>query len=239
MSRPKVPKLLSLIYVHNPFYLISTCLFVYGLKLLFRSGDTSVLFAPGSVAYMEPWGLMTSLAGITVLMAVTAILIVRFGKVWEDARSLLLIVLLMLLAISVSFDELITLLSDRDNARGHLIQMFTAGVLFAIGLGEFLIGGLPIRLTTGYRLPLYGFLALFFLWPALLLREMTHFDVQTTRWLIAAFPVMAGVLTLILIPAVRMGATTVTDNGTPWSWPLFRGRRLCLSLWRCASDRIH
>ena len=54
MSRPKVPKLLSLIYVHNPFYLISTCLFVYGLKLLFRSGDTSVLFAPGSVSYMEP-----------------------------------------------------------------------------------------------------------------------------------------------------------------------------------------
>ena len=221
MSRPKVPKLLSLIYVHNPFYLISTCLFVYGLKLLFRSGDTSVLFAPGSVAYMEPWGLMTSLAGITVLMAVTAILIVRFGKVWEDARSLLLIVLLMLLAISVSFDELITLLSDGDSARGSLYQMFAVGVLFALGLAEFLIRGLPIRLIAGYRLPLYGFLALFFLWPALLLREMTHFDVQTTRWLIAAFPLMAGILTMTLIPAIRRGATAVADNGTPWNWPLF------------------
>lgn len=164
---------------------------------------------------------MTSLAGITVLMAVTAILIVRFGKVWEDARSLLLIVLLMLLAISVSFDELITLLSDGDSARGSLYQMFAVGVLFALGLAEFLIRGLPIRLIAGYRLPLYGFLTLFFLWPALLLREMTHFDVQTTRWLIAAFPLMAGILTMTLIPAIRRGATAVADNGTPWSWPLF------------------
>jgi len=221
MSRSKVPKLLSLIYVHNPFYLISTCLFVYGLKLLFRSGDPSVLFAPGSVGYMEPWGLMASLAGITVLMAVTAILIVRFGKVWEDARSLLLIVLLMLLAISVSFDELITLLSDRDNARGYLYQMFVAGVLFAVGLAEFLIRGLPIRLTAGYRLPLYGFLTMFFLWPALLLREVTQFEVETTRWLIAAFPLMAGVLTLTLMPAIHRGATAVANNGTPWNWPLF------------------
>ncbi|MEO2013851.1 MAG: hypothetical protein ABGZ53_05715 [Fuerstiella sp.] len=221
MSRSQMPKLLSLIYVHNPFYLISTCLFVYGLKLLFRSGNTSVLFAPGSVAYMEPWGLMASLAGITVLMAVTAILIVRFGKVWEDARSLLLIVLFMLLAISVSFDELITLLSDRDNGRGHLYQMLVAGVLFSVGLAEFLIRGLPIRLTAGYRLPLYGFLTLFFLWPALLLRELTLFEVQTTRWLIAAFPLVAGLLTIALIPAIRKGAAAVANNGTPWNWPLF------------------
>ena len=70
MSRSQSRGLLSLIYVHNPFYLISACLFVYGLKLLFRAGNTSVLFERGSVAYMEPWGLMSSFAGITLLMTV-------------------------------------------------------------------------------------------------------------------------------------------------------------------------
>ena len=101
-SRSNSRNVLSLIYFHNPFYLISTTLFVYGLKLLFRDGNSSVLFEQGTVTYMQPWSLLASLAGVTVLMAVTAVLIVRCGKVWEDARSLVLIVLLMLLAIAVS-----------------------------------------------------------------------------------------------------------------------------------------
>ncbi|MEZ6131416.1 MAG: hypothetical protein R3C59_22300 [Planctomycetaceae bacterium] len=220
MSRSKVPKLLSLIYFHNPFYLISACLFVYGLKLLYREGDASVLFQRGSVEYIEPWGLLASLAGVTVLMALTAILIVRFGKVWEDARSLILIVLLMLLAISVSMDELINVLSDKDNSLRHLIVMFGLGASFAVVIGEVLMQGLPIRLPPGYRLPLYGFLALFFLWPVMLLREVTGLEALSTRWLIVAFPLMSGLLTLTLIPAVRKGASAVANNGTPWKWPL-------------------
>lgn len=221
MSRSKVPKLLSLLYVHNPFYLISACLFVYGLKLLFRTGASSVLFERGSVGYMEPWGLMSSFAGVTLLMAITAILIVRFGEVWEDARSLVLIVLLMLLAISVSFDEIVNVLSDRDNSRQHLFLMFAAGVTFAIGVGELLIRGLGLRLSAGYRLPLHGFLLLFFLWPAMLLTEFTGLTQETTRWIIAAFPLIAAGLTLMLIPAIRRGREATASNGTPWSWPLY------------------
>jgi hypothetical protein len=221
MSRSKVPKLLSLLYVHNPFYLISACLFVFGLKLLFRAGDSSVLFQRGSVAYIEPWGLLGSLAGITILMAVTAILIVRLGKVWEDARSVVLIVLLMLLAISVSSDELVNVLSDKDNSMRHLAMMFGLGTSFALLIGELLIRGLPIRLPAGYRLPLYGFLILFFAWPAILLPEVTSLSMANTRWLIAAFPLLSGVLTLTLIPAIRKGSAAVKDNGTPWGWPLF------------------
>ncbi len=221
MSRSRVPKLLSLLYNHNPFYLISACLFVYGLKLLFRAGDSAVLFQRGSVAYMEPWGLMASLAGVTVLMAVTAVLVVRLGRVWEDARSLVLTVLLMLLAISVSFDEIITLLSDRDNSRQHLFMMFGVGLCFAVGLCELLVRGLGLRLLLSYRLPLYGFMVLFFAWPGLLLPELTHFTDTQTRWLIVAFPVVAAGMTLTLIPAVRRGSTAVANNGTPWTWPLF------------------
>lgn len=221
MSRSKVPKLLSLLYVHNPFYLISACLFVFGLKLLFRAGDTSVLFQRGSVAYIEPWGLLGALAGITILMAVTAILIVRLGKVWEDARSLVLIVLLMLLAISISSDELVNVLSDKENSLRHLAMLFGLGTSFALLIGELLIRGLPIRLPGCYRVPLYGFLILFFTWPAILLPEVTSLSMPTTRWLIVAFPLLAGVLTLTLIPAVRQGSAAVKQNGTPWGWPLF------------------
>jgi len=220
MSRSRMPKLLSMVYVHNPFYLISACLFVFGLKLLFRNGDSSVLFQRGSVGYIEPWGLLGSLAGITLLMAVTAILIVRFGKVWDDARSLILIVLLMLLAIAVSMDELANVLSENESVR-HLVLLFTLGTSFAIGIGELVIRGLGIRLSAGYRLPLYGFMVLFFTWPAALLREVTLLDADLTRWLIAAFPTAAGLLTLTLIPAIRRGSSAVSNNGTPWKWPSF------------------
>ena len=221
MPRSKVPGIVSLIYTQNPFYLISACLFVYGLKLLFRSGDSAMLFQRGAVAYMEPWGLMSSFAAVTVLMAVTAILVVRLGKVWEDARSLVLIVLLMLLAISVSLDELLTLLSDSDHSRQHLYVTFLTAVSFAIGICEVLIRCLRIQFRAVLRLPLYGFILLFFLWPGLLLTEVTSFSQSMTRILIAVFPTAAGGLTLCLLPAVRRGSAAVRNNGTPWAWPLF------------------
>lgn len=221
MARNESRGCLSVLYFHNPFYLISTCLFVYGLKLLFRSGNTNVFFESGSVAYMEPWGLMAGLAGVTILMCVTAILIVRFGKVWEDARSLVLIVLLMILAISVSFDELINVLSDRDNSRRHLFTMFWVSLVFAIAVTELLLRGLRVRLTAAYRLPLFGFMLLFFLWPLGLLTEVTGFTAEQTRWLIIGFPCAASVLTMSLVPAIQQGSAAVKDNGTPWSWPLF------------------
>jgi hypothetical protein len=219
MSRKQVPTLVRLLYTHNPFYLISACLFIYGLKLLFRSGTSTVLFQRGSVAYMEPWGLMASFAGVTLLMAVTGVLVVHFGKVWEDARSLVLIVLLMLLAMAVSFDELINSLSDADNDRRHFYLMLGVGTGFALAISELMIRGLKLRLPFGYRLPLYSFLVLFFLWPALLLPELTGFTMEQTRWLIVAFPSVAAFVTMMLIPAVRKGADHVKDNGTPWNWP--------------------
>jgi len=81
MSQCRVPWLVRLLYTHNPFYLISACLFTYGLKLLFRVGDSAVLFQQGTVGYMQPVGLMGSLLAVTLLMATTAVLIVRLGHV--------------------------------------------------------------------------------------------------------------------------------------------------------------
>ena len=221
MSRFRLPPVISLLYTHNPFYLISACLFVYGLKLLFRVGDQAILFQRGAVGYIEPWGLLGSLAAVTVLMSVTAVLVVRLGKVWEDARSLLLIVLLMLVAISVSLDELVHLLTGYEDSWRRLIAAFGIGTGFALGVAEILLRSLRIRLNAAYRIPLYAFLTLFFLWPAVLLPELTSFSTATTRWLIAAFPAVAGLLTLSLLPAVWQGSVAVQENGTPWKWPLF------------------
>jgi hypothetical protein len=118
MSAWRIPRIAKFLYNHKPFCLISACLFVYGLQAVFRPGEVDLLFNRFEVAYIDPWFLMLGLCRVTLLMGVTAYLIVRFGKVWDDARSLVLVLLLMFLAIFVSFDEIVTLASwDNDSVR--------------------------------------------------------------------------------------------------------------------------
>jgi|GEM_PF-4470557 len=125
----------------------------------------------------------------------------------------------MLLAISVSFDELLMTASELDDGLLRTLTMMLAGVLAAIGITETLIRGLRVRFAWSWRSPLYLLLALFFLWPVLLLREIMPWSEQTIRWLIAGFPTVAGLIALLLIPGIRQGSTSVRDNGTPWRWP--------------------
>ena len=219
MSQCRVPWLIRLLYTHNPFYLISACLFIYGLKLLFRAGNAAVLFQRGTVEYMSPTGLMGSLVAVTLLMAATAVLIVRLGKVWEDARSLVLIVLLMLLAISVSLDELLSMASEQEKGLLEIGGMVVSGAAIAVGMVELLIRGLQVRLSWLWRGPLYLLLTLFFGWPLLLLPEIMPFDKAQVQSLIAAFPTAAALISLLLLPGIRQGSTSVRDNGTPWTWP--------------------
>lgn len=215
--------LVRLLYNHNPFYLLSACLFVYGLKSIFRVGNSALLFDVGTVGYMEPWGLMLSLAAVTLLMSLTAIVIVRLGGVWEDARSIVMVVLLMYFAISVSFDELLTVKSDRDSGGTVLSVMLlmAASTCFSIGVSETMIKGLLVRLGLSWRLPLYSFLILFFGYPVLLLPEVMPISKSQIQGLIGLFPVFAGLIALTLIPAIRQGSGSVANNGTPWSWPMF------------------
>ena len=219
MSQCRVPWLIRLLYTHNPFYLISACLFVYGLKLLFRAGNSAVLFQQGTVEYMSPTGLMGSLVAVTLLMAVTAVLIVRLGRVWEDARSLVLIVLLMLLAISVSLDELLSMASEQEKGLLEIGGMVLSGAAIAVGMVEILIRGLQVRLSWLWRGPLYLLLTLFFGWPLLLLPEIMPFDTAQVQSLIAVFPTVAALISLLLLPGIRQGSSSVRENGTPWTWP--------------------
>ena len=146
-SHRKLTGLVRLLYTHNPFYAVSASLILYGFYLAFRADETAV---------QHPWRLAMALCGYTAVLAVTALLIIKLGKVWEDARSIVLILLLQFAALSMSFDELCS--TQPATAAGLL----TFGFGFALFVSETLLLGLGIRLPWLFRLPYYLLLGLFF-----------------------------------------------------------------------------
>lgn len=203
---PKLPPLLNVLYTHNPFYLLSTCFVLFAIHRAFR---------PGVVEYVNPWALMASLSAFTLLAAATACVVVRCGKVWEDARSILLVLVLMFLAISVSFDELLNLFA----AEGITFLAFGFG--FSILVAEGVLRGVRIRFPAAYRVPFYLMLALFFGYPIAVSPEVTGLSLVDTRWRIAMFPSCAGAIALLLLFAVRRGRALAETNRTPWRWPWY------------------
>jgi hypothetical protein len=195
-------------YTHNPFYLISAALVLYGLNLAFGM----------SAKQADAWNLLSILAGYTSLMTMAAILIVRAGEVWEDARSILLVIVVLLLGLSVSFDEILA----RMPLRGGMFML--TGLLFALGICGTLLRWLRIRLPRLYRFPAFAVIALFFVYPTAL-TFLEHVVGAEGRHLVGLgiylFPAVAGLISLALVPAIRKGARYVKDNGTPWSWPGF------------------
>ena len=133
----------------NPFYLISVCLVLYGLQMSFASGQTLK-------AGLMLFGI---LSGYTALLALTGYVIIRFGQVWDDARMLLLLIVLLLVALSLSFDELV--LTNQI----HGAALLAVGFCFAIGVSEGVLRSLGMRLALWYRLPYYLLMALLFFYP--------------------------------------------------------------------------
>lgn len=206
ISRERLPGLVRFIYTHNPFYLISAGLILYGIYAAFGSDDAKV---------DDPWLLIMSLCGYTALMAVTAFLVIKLGKVWEDARSIVLILLLQFAALSMSFDEICAVSS------GMAFRLLLFGFGFSVLVSESLLSGLRIKFPAPFRIPYYLVLALFFFYPLCLSPKLTQASVAAITWRIYLFPTFAGLAFLTLIPAVRRGATYVAKNGTPWPWPWF------------------
>jgi hypothetical protein len=216
------------VYVHNPFYLISAALVFWGLRSSFDARAGAI----------QTVALMLGLTGYTLLLAVTTWLVLRLGRVWEDGRSQLLLIVLMFLAISVSLDDALA-----TNPRVGEV-CFLGGLLFAVATSEALLRGLGIRLGLLFRLPYYLILALFFLYPVLVERVPVDPFSAEYPWLLFAFSPVAGLCFLTLLPAIRRGPDYVRDNGTPWSWPWYpwvvfgllglgvcqRGLYLCVSM---------
>lgn len=198
--------LLRWVCTSNPFYVLSAGLFLAGLWISFATPSEEV----------QTWALMSGLAGYTALLAGTAWLLVRFGNVWEDVRTVLLLVVLMFLATSVTFDEVLVF----DPLRGFIC--YIVGLFFALGVSEGLLRGIRLKLPILFRVPYYLILSLFFLYP-LALRPLLAGGAQSEAltWGLFGFSPVAGLIFLTLLPAIRRGPGYVRGNGSPWRWPLY------------------
>ncbi len=194
------------VYTHNPFYLVSAGFVLYGLHLAFKTSNTT-----SDTAYY----LMNSLCGYTSLLAFTTWAVVRFGKVWDDARTLALLVVLMFIAISSSFDEACYLRSKS----GGIVMCI--GWLFSACTSEMLLRFLPVKLPWQYRLPYHLGLALFFAFPSLLMSRWIEQSGWTIEARVSSFASFAAAITVLLVPAAVYGPRSVQGNGSPWPWPWY------------------
>jgi hypothetical protein len=197
--------ILRWICTSNPFYVLSAVLFLGGLRL-------SVEAQPEGV---QAVALMAGLAGYTLLLAATAWLLVRFCKVWDDVRTLLLLVVLLFLATSVTFDEVLVFNPERG------LVCFGAGLLFAVVVSEALLRGLGLRLPSWFRVPYYLLLGLFFLYPLFLQPLLADPRGEALQWGLFGFSTVAGLIFLMLLPAIRAGDAGLRDSAAPWSWPAY------------------
>jgi hypothetical protein len=184
---------------------LSAALFLAGLRVSF--GD------PAQAE--DTWAMMSGLAGYTLLLAVTGCLLVRFGNVWDDVRTVLLLVVLMFLATSVTFDEVLVLHPGRG------IVCYLGGLLFAVVVSEAVLRGIRLRLPAWFRGPYYLILALFFLYPLFLRPLVDQPHSPGLMWSLFGFSSVAGLVFLTLLPAIRRGPEYVQGNGSPWPWPLY------------------
>ncbi|HVX10676.1 MAG TPA: hypothetical protein VHC22_05810 [Pirellulales bacterium] len=205
------PDFARFLYNHNPFYVISAALVLYGLRVSFLGGDA-----------FQTRALILGLMSFALLLSGTAWLIIRLGSVWNDARTILLIIVLLFVAISVACDLSLAGFdagSARDLQTG--IENFVGSYLFALFVSEGLLYALGIRLRGWLRLSYHLFLALFFLYPLAIVPVLVHSWDRLLPWTLLGFSLAASLAILALLPVMHRGASYVEHNGTPWRWPLF------------------
>ena len=193
------------LYTQNPFYLIGTLLVLFGLQQCL-----------GREPHLAASGLLTAmLAGYTLLLAGIAAIVIRWGQVWDDARTILLVIVLMFFMLSASLDvQLVT-------APQTGTFLLSAGLVLSIALSEALLRGLRIHLAARYRAPYYLLLALLFVFPAAP-AWLSQFGLAAARpWVLFAFPWLAGLALLTLLPASRTPPWEEPATGTPWRWPYY------------------
>ncbi len=194
------------LFTHNPFYLLSACLVLYGMRLWTSEQPANSMIA---------WQLWLALFGYTTLLATTAILVVRGCRVWEDGRMLALLVILMLVAISSCFDEFFH--SQMTTAA----QLMAASGAFGVTIIEIMLLLLKVRLPLAYRLPLHSLILWFFAAPLLIQNDTLPFELLSQGARVLLFIVIASFIFMTLGFAIRLGSSIVENNGTPWRWPMY------------------
>ncbi len=196
------------LWTHNPFYFISALLMLYAVRSSYGELE---------IGAINCWVMMGVLAAYTSVLSLIGVAIVRWGGVWDDARSIFLLLLLMFLAVSVSADDLFVQMESSTAA----IALLGSGLAFSVLVFQFVLRGARIRLGAAFQIPFIVFLALFYLTPWWCSPELHPRQAQTLNWTVLLFPQVAAVLCLTLLPAVRRGDEYVANNGTPWAWPWF------------------
>jgi hypothetical protein len=196
---------LRFVYNHNPFYVLSALLVLVGLNLAFA----------GSIDPVKCWLLTKLLVGYMLMLAAAGVLVVRLGRVWEDARTLVLLVVVLMVALASSFDRVCL---DDD---GLALRLLATGGCFSILVSELTVRALGVRLPWGYRGPFYLQLALLFGYPGWLGHLSLEDQTEQLAWGVMGFGTLAAGAMLLLAPAARRQGRDVAVNGTPWSWPLY------------------
>lgn len=194
------------LYTQNPFYLLSCFLVIYGLQVATLSnGDlfSRSLFLTGGIGLY------------TLLMALTSVGVIRLGKVWEDGRSIVLVVVISLIAWSTALDELC--LTDPSTA----FWLAIAGMITGVVCTEVVLFGCRIAFPFWYRASYYAMLFVFFTAPIVLGRAVAERYDQLANWGSVLFSCTIAGAMLLLIPAVRRGRSGLRPNHTPWRWPLY------------------
>ncbi len=218
-ERSEVLRLLRYLYNHNPFYPISAVLILMGLHQVFYDAEsarniTAINFHSGI--------LMAVIAGYAVVLAIIVCLIVRLGQVWDDARTILLTLVLLLVTLSINGDKPILMHA------GAASWFLVGGLLFSILLCETVLRLTGIALPWLLRGPFYLFLALFFLYPAgldyclnIIGDTNQALGKRLTLLGVLLFPTAAGMIGLLLLPAAMRGPKLAAQNSSPWTWPLY------------------
>ena len=163
----------------------------------------------------QTWALRFGMAGYTLLLAVSACLLVRFVGVWDDVRTVLLLVVLMFLATSVTFDDVLSISPERG------VVCYLGGLLFAVaGERGDRCGRSDLACRHCSAMPChrdaqpYSSSIPMAITPAAGLPSGRVAVLVAVR-LFARWPRLAF---LALLPAVRRGRDYVRGNGSPWGW---------------------
>ena len=170
--------MLGWICTSNPFYVLSALLVCLGLWVSFGA----------QVDAYQTWALLFGMAGYTLLLAVTACLLVRFVGVWDDVRTVLLLVVLMFLATSVTFDEVLAISPTRG------VVCYLGGLLFAVVVSEGMLRAIRLDLPPLFRVPYYLVLALFFLYPVAITPLLDDPRSEVLSWALFGFSPAAGLV---------------------------------------------
>ena len=190
----------------NPCYVISTALVLLGIRLSL----------PASPHVNQAAIIFGIVVGYTVLLFVCTYLVARVIHVWDDARSLLMLHPVMVLSLSMLFDNLLI----SQPIAGCVLLL--GGLAFALASSELLLRTLKIRLPLGYRGVYYTLLILLFVYPCVVSHWATdsHQREHILLMLHWFIPITSG-LFLFLLPSIWRGERYVRENGTPYLFPLF------------------